>query len=271
MWLLGRACYNVFFHPLRNFPGPLTARASRVWKTHKLVAGTLPQSIKQLHEKYGPVVRFAPTQLSFIDSQAWRDIYGHHGDYEMSKDNNFYRPMGDRVPDSIITADRASHSVLRRQLSHGFSDRCMREQNPIITNYVDLLIRRLREHSRSGEKPVDMTAWFNYTTFDIIGNLGFGSDFGCLERSYYHPSVDAIANNLRDNFLLQLLIQGLPGFILYLASQLGMFKGRDQHISYSKKKIDDRMALGHERPDFIEGLLKKKDQIVSLGSPLSVP
>jgi cytochrome P450 len=112
----------------------------------------------------------------------------------MAKDDRFYRTMGKHIPDSIITADREQHSLLRRQLAHGFSERAMRAQEPIFREYVDLLMRRLEEHAAGG-KPIDMTAWFNFTTFDVIGNLAFGSDFGCLENSYYHPWVRAIVSN----------------------------------------------------------------------------
>lgn len=34
--------------------------------------------------------------------------------------------------------------------------------------------------------------WYNYATFDIIGDLAFGSDFGCLASSNYHPWVSII-------------------------------------------------------------------------------
>lgn len=30
----------------------------------------------QLHEKYGPVLRIAPDELSFANAQAWQDICG---------------------------------------------------------------------------------------------------------------------------------------------------------------------------------------------------
>lgn len=32
--------------------------------------------MKKLHDKYGPVVRFGPTDLSYASAQAWQDIHG---------------------------------------------------------------------------------------------------------------------------------------------------------------------------------------------------
>ncbi|KAI0120439.1 cytochrome P450 [Hypoxylon sp. NC0597] len=258
---IGHIFYNLFLHPLRNFPGPVAARATRLWRAYKILAGDLPQTVKQLHDKYGPVVRVAPDELSFIESQAWKDIYGHHGSYEMAKDPKFYRVLGDHAPDTIISADREHHSLLRRQLAHGFSERSMREQEPIIGEYVDLLMRRLEEHSENGQKALDMRNWFNFTTFDVIGNLGFGSDFGCLEKSYYHPWVGAILQELKDNAYMRTIVQFLPPLFVHILSEAGFMKGRKQHLEFTEQTVRKRMALETERPDFLEGLLKKKDQL----------
>jgi cytochrome P450 len=255
---LGHAYYNLYLHPLRSFPGPRLAAVTEWWRTLQVIKGRFPQKVRQLHERHGPVVRIGVNELSFIDSQAWKDIAGHHGAYEMEKDPKFYRIFGGRGAPQIINADRALHSMLRRQMSHGFSDRSMRAQEPIIGSYVDLLVQRLGEHSEGGTKPVDMRAWLNFATFDIIGNLGFGSDFGCLEKSYYHPWVDAIANNIKEGAIMRLMVQMLPKWLLYAIAQSGLLKGRTKALGWSKDKIAERLNMG-ERDDLVEGLIKKKD------------
>ena len=42
-----------------------------------------------------------------------------------------------------------------------------------------------------------MKEWFNWTTFDIIGNLSFGCDFGCLENAAYVPSIRMITDTVK--------------------------------------------------------------------------
>ena len=51
--------YNVFFHPLRKFPGPRMAGATTWWKAYKEVyqKETLARSLFDLHEKYGEIAR----------------------------------------------------------------------------------------------------------------------------------------------------------------------------------------------------------------------
>lgn len=41
-----------------------------------LFRGELPYRLAELHEKYGPMIRIAPNQLSYITEDAWNDIYG---------------------------------------------------------------------------------------------------------------------------------------------------------------------------------------------------
>lgn len=52
---LSRAVYNVFFHPLRRFPGPAAAGASNLWKMYmEVVRRESPAHfLVELHKQYG--------------------------------------------------------------------------------------------------------------------------------------------------------------------------------------------------------------------------
>ncbi len=63
----------------------------------------------------------------------------------------------------------------------------MRRQEPTIVKYVDLLLSKLNEMGEGGAKPVNIEACYNWTTFDVVGELVFGQSFGCLESVHYHP------------------------------------------------------------------------------------
>lgn len=223
--------------------------------------GDLIYRVADLHRQYGPVVRISPDSLAFADPQAWRDIYGHHahGEEEFPKDPQFYR-MLNQTPESIISMrSREAHGVVRRQLAHGFSERSLRGQEPIIGAYVDLLVKRLHENAEGGARPLNMREWLNFATFDIIGDLGFGSAFGCLENSDYHPWVRLITETIKSAALLQgLTLVGLQPLVVWIAKS-GIMKARIQHRELVKEKLQQRIELGAERPDLIEGLIKKKD------------
>lgn len=74
--LIANAIYNIWFHPLRHYPGPRYAAVSRLWYSSKVFGGHHKYAIKRLHDEYGMVVRIAPNELSYIDPRAWGDIYG---------------------------------------------------------------------------------------------------------------------------------------------------------------------------------------------------
>jgi cytochrome P450 len=139
---------------------------------------------KALHERYGDVVRLSPNELSFISAEtAWPDIYGPRtGKYKntgaYSKDQSWYlKPLNKAA--SLLSADEVAHPRMRRSLAHAFSDNALRGQEPLVQQYVDLLVQRLGEQESEGE-PVDIMRWYNFTTFDVICDLSFGEPLYCL-------------------------------------------------------------------------------------------
>lgn len=216
----------------------------------------------KLHTQYGNVVRVAPNELAFADPSAWKDIMGHRkGGEENGKLPSFYLPLDD-MPTDIISCGREEHSQLRRQLAHGFSDRAMRDQEPILLKYINLLMQRLRENSVTG-KAIDMTAWYNYTTFDIIGELAFSDPFQCLEKSEYHPWVKTIFESARIGTVLQTLghLPRVKNFLINLVPESAL-EMREQHLKFTKDRVLKRIENDKHGGDFIEGLLQKKDDWV---------
>lgn len=67
----------VFIHPLRNVPGPRLAKCSQIWRNYRYFRGTWHSDLLKLHRQYGPVVRVAPNEISFVDEAALKSLYGH--------------------------------------------------------------------------------------------------------------------------------------------------------------------------------------------------
>lgn len=120
--------------------------------------------MKKLHETYGDVVRVGPNQVAFTDPGAWKETMGHRrtGQLENSRDPVFYALARDGLIGPIGSEE---HGRQRRILSHGFSAQSLMEQQPLIQQYVDLLMQRLRENCQDGTRALDMTKWYNWTTF----------------------------------------------------------------------------------------------------------
>ncbi|KAI1774013.1 cytochrome P450 [Hypoxylon cercidicola] len=266
LYLLLCVLYNYLFHPLRRFPGPLLWRITPFPRAVALFRGTLALDVAKFQRRYGPVVRIGPSELAFITADAWKDVYGAPatGDEENPKDYRFYR-LVKSAPPSIINANFEEHSRLRHWLSHGFSDRSLQAQQGIIGGYVDLLIKRLRERCNNGQTPLNMKEWLNWTTFDIIGNLGFGSDFGCLENVTYAPWILNINDAMKKGAIVQALAYiGLTPIIQWLVEKAQ--SGYVAHREFARLKVEQRIELSSSRPDFLEGLLDKGLGIPQLGS-----
>ncbi|GAW18921.1 hypothetical protein ANO14919_084040 [Xylariales sp. No.14919] len=259
-YIMGYIVYNLCLHPLRKYPGPLSHRMSVFPRAIWHARGFLPFHVNELHKRYGSVVRISPNELAFSSPQAWRDIYGHRkaGEEEFPKYDGTYK-IFPHLPTSIINSNRQDHSALRRQLAHGFSDRSMREQEPIIGSYVDLLVSRLKEAVQKNSSQ-NLREWYNYATFDIIGDLSFGDGgFGCLASSDYHPWVQLVTQTVRQSGIIQGLAHaGLGGPFIW-ASRMGLLAD-NKHRSIVHEKVAQRVESG-ERPDFLEGLIRKRGEL----------
>lgn len=113
----------------------------------------------EAHKKYGTVVRMAPNELSWIDAGVWKDVWAHrqgHQEFMKDEQDRVKHPNGHF---GILNAAREDHSRYRRLLSHAFSEKGMKEQQPHIISYVDMLMKDLK--AVSPDEPQDMVQWFN--------------------------------------------------------------------------------------------------------------
>jgi len=60
---------------------------------------------------------------------------------------------------SLFGTNGEEHARLRRNVAQGFSVSSLRLQEPLILEYADLLVSRLRDVGADG--PVDMAAWYS--------------------------------------------------------------------------------------------------------------
>ncbi|KAL8919920.1 MAG: hypothetical protein Q9172_004738 [Xanthocarpia lactea] len=202
----------------------------------------------------GDVVRISPDELSFISPSAWKDLYGSRqgGINPFSKDLVVYAGVS-----NIITANDADHSRMRRLLSHAFSDKALREQEPIIQVYVNNLMAGLRKVCKEHGGRADLAEWFNWTTFDVIGDLAFGEPFDCLKETTYHPWVAMLMNILKHTVMLSVTLRFPP--MHKLASQVIPKKVIQDHMDHrkmSREKVNRRLEMTTDRPDFMSYILR---------------
>ena len=247
-----RCFYNLFIHPLRKYPGPSLLAASRLPLSYWTLTGQAPRKVLVLHQKYGDVVRIAPDQLAYANAAGWKDVYGHrpgHATSQLPKDLTAFPPTPPGLAKGIITADDAEHSRFRRLLSHAFSARALEQQEGLILGYIKQLVQGLSEECHRG--PQNILAWYNWTTFDLIGDLAFGEPFGCLVRREYHPWIKTILDNIKIGLAMSCIrnYPHLAALMPYLIPK-SVAKKRLEHSSMTEAKVERRLEKGvTDKPD----------------------
>jgi cytochrome P450 len=112
--------------------------------------------LQGLHREYGPVVRIAPNELSFIEPEVWKDVYGHQS--EFTKTAEFYGPDAYGSPPGIMRANNVSHARQRKTVSHAFSDKALKDQEQLLKGYIWLLIEKLKGLTDGG-LPFNIVEW----------------------------------------------------------------------------------------------------------------
>jgi Cytochrome P450 len=68
-------------------------------------------------------------------------------------------------------------------MSHLFSTANLRAQEPIVSKYLDQLVRILQSKVR---EPLDLSAMLEFMLFDVTGDMTFGEHFNCLNDNTLH-------------------------------------------------------------------------------------
>ena len=168
---------------------------------------------------------------------------------------------------SLLTADDENHTRMRRILAFAFSEKALREQESILRDYADLLIQKLREESQGG-KLVDIVNWYNYTTFDIIGDLCFGESFHNLDNKGEHPWISGVLKAVKMGMLhAQTRVIPPLNFIVKRAMPIYLKGARSRIFGFTQERVEKRLMQEMQRPDFMTYVLKAEGTEKGLSRP----
>ncbi|CAN8100931.1 unnamed protein product [Discula destructiva] len=257
--ILGHFMYNIFFHPLAGFPGPILYRSSNIPKIIHQIRGDVHNKMLDLHEQYGPVVRLAPGELTYTSPTALQEIYGNRGGKKSMPPQGTLGKNDQKMfgATAFIWAEsNAEHAKHRKILAASFSESSLTAQEPILLGYANLLVKQLRERAQKGEV-IDAWAWFNYLTFDVIGDLTFGEPFDCVKDGQFHPWISFIFANLTNMMFAQIVAtMGWLGTLIEALIPARVWAEAISHAQATRDKVDRRLARKTQRPDFVTGFLK---------------
>ena len=224
--------YRAFFHPLNKFPGPFGNKLGNLWFSVQLGNADAYKKVLHLHKRYGPFVRVGSSDLSIIHPKAVHVIYGTGTRCGRAA---FYN--GDPVPSLISIRDRIAHDQRRRIWSPAFGDRALRDYAQRIKIYDDQLISRFDDASTSG-KSLNVSKWFNYYSFDTMGDLAFGKSFDMLQTDQEHWAVGLLNSGLEALAFL------FPIWLFrVLISIPGLLKDHERIVEFCSEQLDKRIKV----------------------------
>ncbi|KAI9901008.1 hypothetical protein N3K66_002825 [Trichothecium roseum] len=185
--------------------------------------------MQSLHRKYGPVVRYGPNQLSYVDqdSASWKAIHGaEKGGREFPKAKEwFVRP------------------------SNAFSTRALKRQEPIFQKNIDALIEKLGEAASAG-RSINMVEMYQFTTFDIMGHLAFGEPLGLLQNSKYSKWVESVFDSIKVIPIAQ-IIQHYPilDSIFQAVEPESIKNMKYHHFKHCADRVDRRLQKVNAEAD----------------------
>ncbi|KAB2580509.1 Coagulation factor 5/8 type [Lasiodiplodia theobromae] len=266
VYLLLLAVYRLTLHPLARYPGPFLAKITPWRDVYHAWRGDKHLDFYELHQRYGPFVRYGPNTLSINDPAALKAIYGHRANVRKS---DFYLafPAAPGVFSTHTALDRHAHARKRRVMSHAFSDAALKGVEDYVLGYVRSFVGKLAGGGQ-GDAGVwsparDVSEWSTYLGFDVMGDLSFGKSFNMLEGD--------VPENREAAFLLTQAAKrhNITGPMPWL-HQSGLDRilfrkinqDRDKYLAFSRKQVGQRTQSDvwkSDRKDFFYYLLNSKD------------
>lgn len=221
--------YRLSWHPLQSFPGPFWARITSLWFCTQIENADAHKKMLALHSTYGPFVRIGSSDLSITDPRGVQAVYGQGS---ACRKGSWY---DEDWPRSSLhtTRDHAWHKQRRRIWSLAFSDKALRGYEPRIRRHNERLLSQMMKLSG---QPVNVSHWFNFYSFDVMGDLAFDKDFGMLANGESHWAVSL----LNEAMALQGLKLPTWAFRMLLAIP-GLAHKYWKFIGYCDEQLNNRM------------------------------
>ncbi|KZL77639.1 cytochrome P450 oxidoreductase [Colletotrichum tofieldiae] len=229
--------------PLRSVPGPLLARFTDLWYFHRLKQGTFERVNLELHEQYGPIVRYGPNRYSINDAESSKTIYGHGTQFQKSDWYSAWQPNDD-MWNSFADRDIKHHAYNRRFYSNVYSMTSLVHYEPYVDECGALFSQRLMEFSKAGTA-IDFGHWFQCFAFDAIAMMTYGKRLGFLDRG---EDIKNVIDTINNGLIYSSLAGIFPWFHKYVMPLLRKLDNRSRDstgmyvMTFTQKTIDDERA-----------------------------
>lgn len=224
-----------YTYGLRHFNGPLLASFTDAWRLFYNYRN-IGIPFRDLHDRWGEVVRVGPNALSFQDPQAIRDIFGAGKNWDKVRTAPVRLLNG--VPVEVLTdavsfksdlyfvnaavskgkcahtlfssTDPTWHKNVRRAMNPFFTRTAVFTYEPFIERTIQAFLTEIdyRFVDKGGSQGViDFHTWLSFFTFDVISDLTYSKRHGFISQAKdIHGIIAWVANFLQYGFVVSLFL-----------------------------------------------------------------
>ncbi|KAI8626128.1 cytochrome P450 monooxygenase-like protein [Xylariaceae sp. FL1651] len=248
--------YRLYFHRISSFRGPRLAAITKLWHVWHIRYSTNHVFQQKIYEKYGPIVRTGPNEITFFDHAAFELLDGFGNDTTKDIWYDIIRPR----TSAIFTRDRLEHKEGRKVWAQGLSTKAMNDYNPRIARLAQALSRCIGTY---GTNPVDLDTVMSWFSFDAMGDVLFGEDFNLLNSKVTHPAIKhrdralTVAGPLGDTIWLALM-----GF--QLVPWYGRIKDWHRMVQFCENHMKLRLERGEKKPDLASFFIEEYESTAGI-------
>ncbi|KAK4173614.1 putative cytochrome P450 E-class, group I [Triangularia setosa] len=246
--------YRLYFHRLRSFPGPKLAAITKFWHVWQCRHGKNHLVIESLRQKYGNIIRTGPEELTIIDPSVPAAIDGSRSNCTKAVWYDFL------LPEIALNTTRSihEHDQRRKVWDRGFSSQATVQYEDRVRHHAQLLAKRIDGLSKEG-KGVNVSEWFYFFTFDVMGEFAFGQGFEMLQSQKWHWAVRLLrrAMSLLGPFSA---VPWLAQIAFYITPWMWIVRDWLGMMKWCKQRMGERIARygkGTERKDVSHWLIEE--------------
>ncbi|CZT49094.1 related to cytochrome P450 CYP3/CYP5/CYP6/CYP9 subfamilies [Rhynchosporium secalis] len=163
--------YRLYFHPLARFPGPRRAAATHLYEIawDYFGDGGYLFEVQKMHQKYGPIVRVNPLELSILDPDFYAELYVT-GSVRRTEAFPHFGDGMDFNGSHGMTVDHDLHRRRRKPMEPFFSRQGVSRIEPKLSELVCTLVGRLQDYRGTG-KVIRLDHALSALAGDVISNI----------------------------------------------------------------------------------------------------
>ncbi|KAF5667119.1 cytochrome P450 monooxygenase [Fusarium heterosporum] len=206
--IISKAITDYYRGPVSYLPGPWYTRFTGLPLFYARAVGTSRDHLHHAHERYGPVVRVGPKEVSINSIDGYYKIHGVGS--RCIKAPVFDSIRFSHSPMLFTMRDPRIHAQRKRILGRGFTA-VREEQETKIHRLAKFAVSNIKNEVETGR--ADVYKWWRCLAVDVISEMALGKPFGLLQSGGQDLPVYKALGNAGPSVILQVI---LPNWLLSL-------------------------------------------------------